>query len=211
MNPMQLFREALAKSRIVAILRNLAPKDAVAIGEALLSEGISVMEVPLNGANAWEALTALSEGLGSRAFVGAGTVLSAEDVGEVHAKGGRFALSPNMDPEVIGEATRLGVAFIPGVATPTEAFAAVKLGAAALKLFPGPWFTPSVIKALQTVLPPDVPLLLSGGINSGNIKQYADIGVAGFGIATAVFEPGISSEEVAQRAKKLVSALSGGE
>ncbi|MDD4615748.1 MAG: 2-dehydro-3-deoxy-6-phosphogalactonate aldolase [Alphaproteobacteria bacterium] len=201
------FREALGKSRIIAILRNLAPADAVTVGEALLGEGIPLMEVPLNSAEAWESLSALAQGLGNKAIVGAGTVLSAQDVGRVSARGGKFILSPNMDAEVVSVTNRLGLASIPGIATPTEAFAAIKIGVSALKLFPGQIFSIPVIKAFQTVLPPDVPLVLSGGIGPANIKTFADAGVAGFGIASALFEPGVSPSEVGKRAAKLISAL----
>jgi 2-dehydro-3-deoxyphosphogalactonate aldolase len=201
------FHDALAKSPIIAILRHLAPSNAVAVGKALLGAGISILEIPLNGTDAWETLAKLSEELGEKALIGAGTVLSGQDVGRVSARGGKFILSPNADPEIITVTKRLGMASVPGVATPSEAFMALKHGASALKLFPGQIFTPEIIKALRTVLPVDTSLVMSGGIKPENIKSYLEAGVKGFGVTSAIFQPDMSPEEVGRRAKKLVSAV----
>jgi 2-dehydro-3-deoxyphosphogalactonate aldolase len=205
------FHDALAKSPIIAILRHLAPANAAAVGEALIGAGVSILEIPLNGREALATLEALAKALHAKALIGAGTVLTAQDVGKAAACGARFILSPNMDAEVIGETRRLGLASIPSAMTPTEAFAALKYGATALKLFPGEFFSPNIIKAFRTVLPPETLLVLSGGVNIGNIRSYFDAGVKGFGVTSALFAPNISPGEIGLKAKKLVTALNGGE
>ncbi|MDD3371067.1 MAG: 2-dehydro-3-deoxy-6-phosphogalactonate aldolase [Alphaproteobacteria bacterium] len=204
------FAQALAQSRIVAILRNLSTDKALAVGEALIGAGVTLLEVPLNGREAWETFGALAKAFSSKAAIGVGTVLSPQDVGRVSARGGNFIVSPNMDPEVVNVTKRLGLASIPGVATPTEAFAAIKAGAAALKLFPGQGFSSDIIKAWRTVLPPEIPLLLSGGVNASNIHGFVSAGVAGFMVSSAIFAPELDPDEIGEKAKALIEALKGG-
>jgi len=202
-----LFREALAASPVIAILRHLAPENAIAVGEALIDAGVLIVEIPLNGNRALETLETLAKNLSLKALLGAGTVLTGKDVGKASSCGARFIFSPNTDPDVIRETRRLGLASVPGVATPSEAFAALQRGAAALKIFPGEMFPPKVVKTLRVVLPNEAPLIVSGGINGDNIRDYADAGVQGFGVTSALFAPDLKPSEIGLKAKKLVAAL----
>lgn len=201
------FRQALDKCPVVAILRNLEPDKAVAVGEALIEAGISILEVPLNGRNALTSLELLAKNLHLKARIGAGTALSPQDVSKAFACGATFIFSPNTDSEVITAARRLGLSSIPGVATPSEALAAIKLGATALKVFPGEMFPPKIIKSMMAVLPLDVPILISGGIGSDNVGSYLAAGVNGFGVSSAIFNPDLEPEEVGRRARNLMAVV----
>lgn len=201
------FREALAESPIVAVLRNVEASEGVAIGEALVGAGVTTLEVPLNSRDALATVEALMQKLRNKAFIGVGTVLTPQDVSRASICGAKFIFSPNTDGDVLNAARRLGLASVAGVATPTEAFNALKLGATALKIFPGEMFPPKIIKAFRLVLPKEVLLLVSGGVSSENIKAYADAGADGFGVQGALCAPGLTPEQVSERAKKLVAAL----
>jgi len=209
MSDEKLFYEGVAKSPVIAILRHLSPTKAIAVGEARISSGVSVIEVPLNGRDAFESLEILAKSLSQYALIGAGTVLTAQEVGRAVGCGARFILSPNMDAEVVGATRCLGLASIPGVATPSEALAALKYGATALKIFPGGLFPPDIIKSLCTVLPSETLLIMSGGINTTNIRNYYDAGIRGFGVTSAIFSSDMTPEEVGLKARYLMAALEG--
>ncbi|MBI5276666.1 MAG: 2-dehydro-3-deoxy-6-phosphogalactonate aldolase [Burkholderiales bacterium] len=199
------FREALARCPLVAILRGLPPDDAGGVGQALAQAGFTIIEVPLNSPQPLLSIHTLSAGLPG-CVVGAGTVLAASQVREVHAAGARLVVAPNFDPEVLAESVRLGLPCVPGVATPSEAFAALRAGAAALKLFPAEMISPAAVKAMRAVLPADALLLPVGGITTANMAAYRDAGANGFGIGSALYVPGLPAAEVARRAKALVAA-----
>ena len=202
------WRSALGECPLVAILRGLREQEAREIGLALYEAGLRVLEVPLNGAGALLAIRALSEALAGRgAVVGAGTVLRVEDVRQVAEHGGTLIVSPNMDLDVVRASVAAGLVSVPGVATPSEAFAALRAGADALKAFPGEQLPPSAIKAWRGVLPADTCLLPVGGIVSGNLAEYLAAGASGFGVGSSVWRSGDSPSQCHARASTLVAAL----
>ena len=200
------FKRALQQLPLVAILRGLTPKEAPAIGQALVDSGFALIEVPLNSPRPLDSIVALAAQHPNH-LIGAGTVLSAAQVREVHAASGRIIISPHFDPAVVHEAMQLGLACVPGVATPSEAFAALNAGTHALKLFPAELITPTVLKAMRAVLPADVPLLPVGGITPDNMGSYLNAGANGFGLGSALYKPGQSAQEVSTAAQRFVKAL----
>ena len=199
------FREQLALCPLVAILRGLPPEDALAVGHALAEAGLRIIEVPLNSPRPLESIRALAEALPG-CLVGAGTVLAAEQVREVRDAGASLVVAPNFDAQVVAKAVALGMDCVPGVMTPSEAFAALQAGATALKLFPAEMIPPAAVKAMRAVLPADALLLPVGGIGTGNIGAYRSAGANGFGIGSALYQPGLGAAEVAQRARAFVEA-----
>jgi 2-dehydro-3-deoxyphosphogalactonate aldolase len=202
------FSRALQQLPLVAILRGLTPQEAPAIGHALVDSGFALIEVPLNSPRPLDSIAALAAEHPDH-LIGAGTVLSAAQVREVHAAGGRIIISPHFDPAVVREAVRLGLACVPGVATPSEAFAALAAGAHALKLFPAELVTPTVLKAMRAVLPAEVQLLPVGGITPDNMASYLSAGANGFGLGSALYKPGCTEQQVREAAQRFVQALRG--
>lgn len=203
----QRYGEDFATMPIVAILRGLQPRDAVAIGSALVEAGIRILEVPLNSPEPFDSIRQLARAFAGHATVGAGTVLRAEDVDRVRDAGGQIVISPNTDREVIRRTREAGLVSLPGCLTPTEAFAALDAGAHAVKLFPGELVTPSVARAMAAVLPKGTRLLVVGGVSADNIADWHGSVVHGFGIGSSLFKPGIMPDEVRQRARTLVDAV----
>lgn len=192
---------------LVAILRGLVPEDAVEIGDRLVESGFTTIEVPLNSPDPIESIARLARRHGDSAIIGAGTVLSPNDVAPIADAGGTLVVMPHSDPEVIAEAKRLGMVCAPGVATPTEAFAARAAGADLLKLFPAEQIAPPIVKAWRAVLPDEVPLVPVGGITPDTMAGYWQAGAAGFGLGSALFKPGMTADEVASRARDFVAAF----
>lgn len=192
---------------LVAILRGLAPENAVEIGDRLVEAGFTTLEVPLNSPDPLESIARLAKRHGQQALVGAGTVLSAADVAPIAEAGGTLVVMPHSDARVIAEVKRLGLLCAPGVATPTEAFAALAAGADLLKLFPAELLAPPVVKAWRAVLPDDAPLVPVGGIAPASMAAYWEAGVAGFGLGSALYRPGDTADEVASRAEGFVTAF----
>lgn len=199
------FSEALAACPLVAILRGLTPAEAPEIGAALVSAGFTLIEVPLNSPDPLASIAKLAREFGDRALIGAGTVLSPADVDAVAEAGGRIIVMPHADLEVVRAAKARGLICTPGVATPTEAFAARAAGADALKLFPAEGIPPAIVKAWRAVLT-DIPLLPVGGIHAGNMAAYRAAGANGFGIGSALYAPGKSAAAVATDAQSLITA-----
>lgn len=185
---------------LIAILRGLTPSEAVAVGTAIADAGFRMLEVPLNSPDPLASIRLLREHLGERCLIGAGTVTTPAQVDEVAAAGGRLIVMPHADTTVIASARRAGLICTPGVATPTEAFAALAAGADALKMFPAEQLGPAVVKAWRAVLPPGLALLPVGGITPDNMGLYAAAGASGFGIGSALYAPGLAAAEVADRA-----------
>jgi 2-dehydro-3-deoxyphosphogalactonate aldolase len=208
MNAYDKFRGALAVCPLVAILRGLAPGEARAIGEALVTSGWKLIEVPLNSPEPMRSIATLAKAFPD-ALVGAGTVLQPEQVREVHAAGGQLVVAPNFNAEVVREAVRLGMVCLPGVLTATEAFAALAAGASGLKLFPAEMMAPVAVKALRAVLPGEALLLPVGGIGTGNMGAYRAAGADGFGIGSALYKPGMTPAEVKRNALDFMAACAG--
>jgi 2-dehydro-3-deoxyphosphogalactonate aldolase len=209
MNATEILSQRLAECPLVAIIRGVTPDEAEAIGEAIHAAGIRIIEVPLNSPEPFRSIERLATALGDRALVGAGTVLDVEDVARVRDAGGRLVVSPSTDPEVIAATAASGMVSAPGYFTPSEAFAALKAGATALKFFPAEAATPAVIKAQRAVLPKDVPLLVVGGINPGNMRPWLDAGANGFGLGSGIYKPGQTPDEVGAQARAFVAGLAG--
>ncbi len=191
---------------IIAILRGLMPTEAAEIGHALVDAGIDRIEVPLNSPNPLDSIEILADRYGDKALIGAGTVLTPQEVQQVADVGGRLVVSPNFDAEVIHRSVALNMQSWPGVYTPTEAFSALKAGATGLKLFPGVMAGPQGLAAMRPVLPKDTLIFAVGGAGPENFAEWIKAGADGFGIGSALFKPGMNVTEVADRATRIVSA-----
>ena len=191
---------------IIAILRGITPDDAKAIGEALIETGITTIEIPLNSSRPLESIALLAKAFGSVATIGAGTVLNVQDVREIASAGGRIVVSPSFDAEVVQETKSLKMASWPGVLSPTECFAALKAGADGLKIFPCSVLGPSGVKAIRAVLPAETSVYAVGGAGPANFADWIAAGVNGFGIGTALYQPGYSVAQVRQAAVDIVRA-----
>jgi 2-dehydro-3-deoxyphosphogalactonate aldolase len=191
---------------LVAILRGVRPEEVVPIGQALVEAGFAIIEVPLNSPRPLESIERLASSLGAEVLVGAGTVTSPAQVEEVKCAGGRIVVMPHADTRVISAAKSLGMVCIPGIATPTEAFAAIAAGADALKLFPAEMLTPPVLKAMLSVLPMGTRLLPVGGITPERMGAFWTAGASGFGLGSALYKPNAGTEEVGRNARAFVLA-----
>jgi len=201
------FIAAMAEMPVVAIMRGVRPDEVVAFAQAIFDAGIRVIEVPLNSPDPLRSISLLREYFGEQAIIGAGTVLSAKDVARCHDAGAQIIVSPNMDPDVIESAVAMGMICAPGCLTPTEAFAALKAGAHAIKLFPGELISPAAVKAMRAVLPREAIVLVVGGVSASSIDDYIQVGANGFGVGGSLYRAGASLEEVRTNAEKFVSAL----
>ena len=195
---------------IIAILRGIRTDEAVPVCTALVEAGITLIEVPLNSPNAVGSIEAAAKALGDRAEIGAGTVLTPEDVRAVAGAGGTFIVSPDTNAAVIAETVRLGLKSYPGVFSPSDAFAAIRAGATGLKFFPAEVLGAKGIKAMKAVLPPALPLYAVGGANPDNFGDFFAAGCSGFGLGTYLFKPGMSAADVAARAALAVAAYDKG-
>lgn len=204
---MPTFDQALEAMPLVAILRGVGPDEAVEIARRLVDEGITIVEVPLNSPAPFKSIKDIAEAVGDRALVGAGTVLTPEDVSRVMNAGGRLIVMPHSDPAVIRAAVQKGLPVVPGVMTPTEAFAALANGASALKLFPGELIGPKIIRALMAVLPEGTKVIPTGGVDADNLADYWEVGVSGVGVGGALYKPGKSPEQIQADARALVSTI----
>ena len=197
----------LARCPLVAILRGLRPEEAEAVGEALVEAGLLVIEVPLNSPEPLRSIEALARRFGGRALIGAGTVRRAAEVEAVAAAGGRLIVTPHADAAVVRAAKARGLLAVPGFFTPAEAFSLLDAGADALKLFPAEASNPAALRAMRAVLPPGTPVLPVGGMDAATIPAWRSAGAAGFGIGSAVFKPGDTAADVADKARALLVAL----
>lgn len=201
-----MLKQAMASNGLIAILRGLRPEESVAIGEVLYAAGFRIIEVPLNSPQPYDSIRLLRNSLPADCLVGAGTVLSAEQVEQVKAAGGQLIVMPHSDAKVLRAAKAAGLYLAPGVVTPTEAFAALAEGADVLKLFPAEALNPGVVKALLAVLPKGTALVPVGGISPDNMGPFVAAGVVGFGLGSGLFKPGMSVAQVAENAKAYSTA-----
>lgn len=199
----ELFERHLAVCPVVAILRGITAPEVPAVCDALASAGIRLLEIPLNSPDACASIAVAVRHCGDRQMVGAGTVLTPDEVRQVRDAGGKFIISPNTDPEVIRETKRLGLLSMPGFFTASEAFTAIHAGADYLKLFPAT-LGPGYVKDLKAVV--KKPIFAVGGVNVGNIAQFMKV-CAGVGIGSAVYKAGFSAETVAENAIALVKTF----
>lgn len=190
---------------LVAILRGLEPEEALDVGQAIVNAGFHILEVPLNSPNPLRSIQILAAAF-PHALVGAGTVTTAQQVRDIKAAGGQLIISPHLDDNVACEAVNLGLISLPGVATPSEAFRAIALGAHGLKLFPAEMISPAVVKSMRAVLPKHIRLIPVGGIGTHNMADYRNNGASGFGIGSALFAPGKSAQAVGESAAAFVQA-----
>jgi 2-dehydro-3-deoxyphosphogalactonate aldolase len=191
---------------LVAILRGVTPDAVEAIGDRLAEAGFEAIEVPLNSPDPFTSIGLLASRLPRTVLVGAGTVLTPDAVDRVAEAGGRLMVSPNVDPAVIRRASERGMVTMPGVFTPTEAFAAIAAGASALKFFPASALGASGIGAVKAVLPPDVVIGAVGGVAEGDFEAYAKTGVTAFGLGSSLYKAGFTADEVEVRARAAVVA-----
>jgi 2-dehydro-3-deoxyphosphogalactonate aldolase len=190
---------------LVAILRGLKPAEALDVGQAIVNAGFHILEVPLNSPDPLQSIQILVTAF-PHALVGAGTVTTAQQVRDIKAAGGQLIISPHLDDNVVCEAVNLGLISLPGVATPSEAFRAIALGAHGLKLFPAEMISPAVVKSMRAVLPKQIRLIPVGGIGMHNMTDYRNSGASGFGIGSALFAPGKSAQAVGESAAAFVQA-----
>lgn len=191
---------------LIAILRGLTPDEALPVTRAIIKAGIDRIEVPLNSPDPLVSIAQMVQTFGQDALIGAGTVLTPEDVDAVAKAGGRLIVSPNCDVSVIARTKELGLQSWPGVFTPTEALAALRAGADGLKLFPGAMTSPAGLKAIRAILPPATQVFVVGGAGPDNFKSWLDAGADGFGIGSALFTPGLSVDEIAAQTNAIVAA-----
>jgi 2-dehydro-3-deoxyphosphogalactonate aldolase len=192
---------------LIAVLRGITPEAIPSVGAALAAHGFRILEVPLNSPRPYDSIRALVERFGERCLVGAGTVLDVEEVARVEAVGGRLIVMPHGDVALIREAKRKGLTCIPGVATPTEAFAALGAGADGLKMFPAEQLPPSALKAWRAVLPKDALVFPVGGIRPDNMGPYWASGANGFGTGSNLYAPGATAADVERAASAYAKAF----
>jgi 2-dehydro-3-deoxyphosphogalactonate aldolase len=191
---------------IIAILRGITPFETVPVCEALIGAGIAMIEVPLNSPDALASISQAARACGSRAAIGAGTVLTPEEADAVADAGGSFVVSPDTSSEVIARTRARDMRSYPGVFSPSDAFRALRAGATGLKFFPAEVLGPKGIRAMKAVLPPEVPLYAVGGANPDNFREYFAAGCAGFGLGSYLYKPGMKIEDIRSRAMTAVAA-----
>ena len=204
MNPLTPY---LLPLPLIAVLRGITPEEIEGVGTALVGAGFRVLEVPLNSPRAFESIRFLARRWGEQCLVGAGTVVAAADVARVREAGGRVVVMPHADAAVIREAKALGLLCVPGVATPTEAFAALAAGADGLKMFPAEALPPAALKAWRAVLPAGTLVFAVGGMKPDNLEAYWRAGASGFGTGSNLYQPGTESGQVHTAALAYAAAI----
>ena len=207
MTSLAAFDAAFASCPLIAILRGVRPDEVVAIGKELVAAGFTLIEVPMNSPDPLDSVARLVDALGDRAMIGAGTVLTVGQVAAMRDAGGRMVISPNTNLDVIRASAAAGLVSLPGIATPSEALAALDAGATALKLFPAEAASPAVLRAMRAILPSELRVLPVGGIVPEGMAPWRQAGAAGFGLGSALYKPGLTAAEVGANARAFVAAL----
>lgn len=207
MSAKELLHRYLDQCPLVAIIRGVTPDDAETIGDAIQEGGIRIVEVPLNSPDPLRSIELLARKFGDSMLVGAGTVLSVEQVRQVRDAGGRIIVSPDTNSDVIAATAEAELVSSPGYFTPSEAFAAIRAGATALKIFPAEASAPAVLKAQLAVLPHDIPIMAVGGIKPDNMRPWLDAGATGFGLGSGLYKPGQSAADTLERARAYVAGV----
>lgn len=192
------------KHSLVAILRGVLPDEVEGVVEELIEAGFEAIEVPLNSPDAFSSIEKIVKMAPANCLIGAGTVLTLDDVDQLNDVGGRLMVSPNAVPEIISRAHGLGMVTMPGVLTPTEAFSAIKAGATGLKFFPASIIGPAGIKAMMAVLPTHIEIAAVGGVSQSNFDIYRDVGISTFGLGSSLYSPGASRQEVRAKARDVI-------
>jgi 2-dehydro-3-deoxyphosphogalactonate aldolase len=200
-------RTYLSPLPLIAVLRGITPEEVPAIGDALHGEGFRVLEVPLNSPRPFESIQRLAREFGAKCLIGAGTVIAPDDVARVRDAGGALIVMPHADTVVVREAKAAGLLCVPGVATPTEAFAALAAGADGLKMFPADQLPPAALKAWRAVLPRETLVFAVGGIKPDNMAAYWTAGADGFGTGSNLYAPGADPAAVRAAAAAYAAAL----
>lgn len=207
---MKNFDEAIAENPLIAILRGLEADRALEVAGVLVDAGFRIIEVPLNSPNPLTSIERIAQKFGDVVVVGAGTVLTEDAVTSVCDVGGQVIVAPNMNPKVGARSIALGAKWCPGVLTPTEAFTALELGAAVLKIFPGELTPPKAISALRAVLPKDALVAVVGGVTIDTMDAYRQAGADSFGLGSALFKPSYTLPELKERARRFVAQFERG-
>jgi 2-dehydro-3-deoxyphosphogalactonate aldolase len=206
MNHVAEFDAAFARCPLIAILRGVKPDEVEAIGDELVAAGFTLIEVPMNSPDPLESVSRLAKRFAGRAIIGAGTVLRVEQVQAVADAGGTMIISPNANLDVIRASASAGLVSLPGILTPSEAFAALDAGATALKLFPAEAASPTVLKAMRAVLT-EARILPVGGVSPDTMAPWIAAGAPGFGLGSALYKVGMSAEQVGANARAFIAAL----
>ena len=191
---------------LVAILRGVKPEEAEAIVGVLIEAGMTAIEIPLNSPDPFRSIEIAVKRAADDILIGAGTVLTLDDVARLHDAGGQLMVAPNVDPEIIAGARARGMVTMPGVFTPTEALLAAKAGASSLKFFPASVLGAAGITAIRAVLPVDLMIAAVGGVSDRNFADYTRAGILAFGLGSSLYKPGMTAAEVAVRAKATIDA-----
>lgn len=194
------------KYPLIAILRGLKPAETESVVGALIEAGFTAIEIPLNSPDPFRSIETAVKMAPAGCLIGAGTVLTTEQVEQLNGVGGKLMVSPNVEPAVISLAAAKGMITMPGVFTPTEALAAAKAGATGLKFFPASVLGPSGIAAIRAVLPPELEIAAVGGVSESNFADYAKIGIKSFGLGSSLYKVGMDASEVAKRARVTIAA-----
>ena len=204
---MTAFFSAIEKHPLIAILRGIKPTEVVDVAEILIEKDFKIIEIPLNSPDPIRSIELLTHYFENHAIIGAGTVLDEASIRSIAEAGAKLVVMPNGNGVVVKAAKDRGLIAIPGIATPSEAFAMIEAGADALKLFPAEGIPPSVLKAMKAVLPSTVPILPVGGITPEKMNDYLKAGAIGFGLGSALYKPGMTLRDIRKNAEAFNEAL----